>query len=276
MTAGKQNGLGDQLYLHGVNASGRIGSISGIGSPFAPLVVSDITQSAPERLAGLGDGGFSFASWFDSTHAIFDQLSALPRTDVVATYFRGSEVGAVAASVVAKQIGFDPNRTADGGLSLNTAVTGSAGAPLEWGLQATAGSDDFTGTGDGTALIIPGQTSLVQDDGTHGVASTPDAASLDIVGDIDIRARVAANDWTPAAASYLVAKYTTTADQRSYALSLSTAGELVLQWTTDGTAGTLLTKTSTANLSSLAAGALKWVRATLDVNNGAAGNTVNF
>lgn len=215
----------------------------------------------------------AFSSWFDSAHAIFAKLSALPRTDVVASYLRGQAVGSPAASMVAKQIGFDPNRGADGNLTLATSLIANSYG-LRWGLQATAGNDDFTGAGDGTSFVIPGLTSLVQGSGSAAVASTPDAASLDIVGDIDLRVRVAAADWTPSAAQVLIAKWNTSGNQRSYALSLSTAGELVLEWSTAGTAA--ITKTSTANLSALANGAIKWVRATLDVDNGAAGNTTTF
>ncbi len=104
-------------------------------------------------------------------------------------------------------------------------------------------------------------------------ASTPDAASLDITGDIDLRVRVALDDWTPAAESTLIAKYTATGNQRSYALAVTATGALILRWSEDGTAEK--TETSSATLG-LAAGATTWVRATLDVDNGGGDAAANF
>jgi hypothetical protein len=272
----KGSGLGDALYIDSYDLSGDVGSVGGISSPFGVLPLTGINKYAPERTAAALDGTIAFQSWFnpDVGHAHV-KLSALPRTDVLGSYFHGGAVGNVAASCMAKQVGYDGNRGTDGSLTMATNLTAN-GYGLEWGLQATAGIASFTGTGSGTAMIIPGLTSLVQGSGSAAVASTPDTATLDIVGDIDLRVRVAAADWTPAAAQVLIAKWNTSGNQRSYALSLSTAGELVLEWSTSGAVGTVLTKTSTANLSTLAGGAIKWVRATLDVDNGASGNTVAF
>ena len=101
-------------------------------------------------------------------------------------------------------------------------------------------------------------------------ASTPDAAVLDITGDIDLRARVSLDDWTPATNMALVAKWTGAA-QESYMLRVDPAGTLRLLWTTDGSAGTVI-----AVISSVATGftdgTIHWVRGTLDVSTG----NVNF
>jgi hypothetical protein len=104
-------------------------------------------------------------------------------------------------------------------------------------------------------------------------ASTPDAASLDIVGDIDLRVRVAMDDWTPSAESTLIAKYTATGNQRSYALAVTATGALILRWSEDGTVEK--TETSSA-VNTFVNGSTHWVRATLDVDNGAADAAVNF
>lgn len=94
--------------------------------------------------------------------------------------------------------------------------------------------------------------------------STPDSAAVDIVGDIDLRMRLSMTDWTPAAISYLLTKFTT-GGQISYLLSVTAAGALQLEWSTDGSA--VSTATSTV-ATSVADGAVKWVRCAVDVDDG--------
>lgn len=115
---------------------------------------------------------------------------------------------------------------------------------------------------------------LVLNGTSPGRAATPDTAALDIVGDIDVRVHVAMNDWTPAGTQTFLSKSTASGSQRSWQFNITTAGALVFIWSADGVA--TLTATSTANLSATANGALQWVRATLDVNNGASGRDVKF
>lgn len=149
----KQSGLGDQLYIDGYDLSGDVGAIGSISAPLGVLEVTDITESAPERLAGLADGAMSFTSWFNvDVGRAHDRLSNLPTADVMACYFRGSTIGAPAASMYAKQIGYDPNRGADGSLSFATALTASAATGLEWGDQLTAGKRTDTSATNGTSL----------------------------------------------------------------------------------------------------------------------------
>ena len=116
-----------------------------------------------------------------------------------------------------------------------------------------------------TLLRLPGQSG--------NYASTPDVGTLDIVGDLDLRVEAALDDWTPAATQALIGKWTSSGDQRSYRLSVTAAGNLELEWSTDGVAVT--TKTSTAAVT-FAAAERRWVRATLDVDNGASGSDVKF
>lgn len=105
--------------------------------------------------------------------------------------------------------------------------------------------------------------------GSH--ASTPDAAALDIVGDIDIRVRVAPDDWTPGADAALLSK-SSSSGTTGYELRLLTTGALLLLW---GDGAAALTATSSV-LSGVTNGQEMWVRATLDVNNGAAGRDIKF
>lgn len=120
-------------------------------------------------------------------------------------------------------------------------------------------------------------------DGTNGFvsfpvagnfASSPDSAALDITGDIDIKAKVTMNDWTPSDPKYVVGKYETT-NERSYWLAITTSGFLSLTVSTDGTSGTQVSGSSSI-ATGLADGATKWVRATLDVNDGAGNRVYKF
>ena len=106
-------------------------------------------------------------------------------------------------------------------------------------------------------ITIPGTAS--------NYMSTPDAAALDITGDIDIRARVAMTDWTPSALQAIIAKRG--AAGRSYQLNVNTDGTLQLVFSANGTVD--ITRSSTV-ATGLTDGTQKWVRATLDVVNPAA------
>ena len=99
---------------------------------------------------------------------------------------------------------------------------------------------------------------------------TPDAASLDIVGDIDVRFDADFTSWRDT--SNLVTKWTQTGNQRSYALYVGSSGVLRWVWSTTG-ADTIFVS-STIPLPSVQGRVA--VRATHDVNNGAGGNTVTF
>lgn len=59
--------------------------------------------------------------------------------------------------------------------------------------------------------------------------------SLRIVGDIDVRAKVAADDYTPAGVQGIVNKFLTTGNQRSYNMNIQPAGAVQLVITEDGT-----------------------------------------
>jgi len=119
-------------------------------------------------------------------------------------------------------------------------------------------------TSDG--LVLPGVA------GNH--ASVPNAAPLQITGDITLVARVALTDWTPSATQTVLAKWIASGSQRSYNLSVTSAGRLFMQWSEDGIA------TSTSATSSVAPtvadGDTLWIAANLDVDNGAAGRTTQF
>ncbi len=151
---GKQTGLGDNLYVSGFNISGDVGSLGRIGGGPAPLEVTAIDKSAFERIGGLRDGSIEFVSFFNDTAGqVHDALSALPRTDVILTYCRGTEAGSPAACMVAKQINYDYTRADDGSLTANTQAQAN-GYGIEWGRQLTSGVDQDTSAGNGDSLDL--------------------------------------------------------------------------------------------------------------------------
>jgi hypothetical protein len=103
---------------------------------------------------------------------------------------------------------------------------------------------------------------------------TADKAVLDITGDIDIRADIQPDRWTGGAAHLIAGKYVTTANQRSWLVYLDTYGYVHIIWSPDGTSASRINVSSTAPVPMT--GPRLTIRVTLDVNNGAAGNTTAF
>jgi hypothetical protein len=160
-------------------------------------------------------------------------------------------------------------------------IAGTTGLPAAAALrQVYPTTDLLTGVAsyyvDATTPQNWGSLGYVYLDGVAGnYLSVPDASNLDITGDIDLRAYVALDDWTPAAASAtLISKYITTGNQRSYRLQVATNGTLQLTWSAAGTAASGTVGSTVAP--TIADGSPLWVRATLDVDNGASGNTATF
>jgi hypothetical protein len=148
----KQSGLGDNFFFAGYDLSGDVGSLSRIGGGPALLEVTGINKSGIERIGGLRDGGIEFTAFFnDAAGQAHPVLSALPTTDRIATYCRGTTLGNPAACMVAKQINYDPTRNADGSLT-ETIQTLANGYGLEWGEQHTAGKRTDTAATNGTGV----------------------------------------------------------------------------------------------------------------------------
>lgn len=135
-------------------------------------------------------------------------------------------------------------------------------------VSAPAGLDNY--------LLLPGDW----DSGSS--ASTPDHADLDIVGDLDVRIDIEPRTWRPVDRGFnpllggygLARKWTSVGNQRSYGLVLDADGLLSLSWSTDGTEAGMITAVSTAAVP--ATSTRLALRATIDVNNGAAGKDINF
>ncbi|MEV0115882.1 hypothetical protein AB0H77_21975 [Streptomyces sp. NPDC050844] len=108
-------------------------------------------------------------------------------------------------------------------------------------------------------------------------ASTPDTAALDITGDLDIRIDATLANWLPPAASgvtetvELIGKFNS--GQKSWLVGMRD-GRLYVEWSADGS--TSLSASSTVAPVIPGGGGRLAIRVTLDVNNGASGNTVRF
>lgn len=118
-------------------------------------------------------------------------------------------------------------------------------------------------------VSVPGPTSYLElDGGAANCASTPDAAALDITGDLDLRWE-GETDWNQAGAHVLIGKWEPTGNQKAYMLRLED-GALLLHQSLDGFVGQFYS-TPLPALPQHAA-----VRVTLDIDNGAGGRTCRF
>lgn len=106
--------------------------------------------------------------------------------------------------------------------------------------------------------------------------STPDAATLDVTGDIDVRIDAALTNWLNAAdglkTTALAGKLGGPASDKSWFFGVR-SNKLYFEWSADGT--NVLAASSTLQLPLTPSGRMS-VRATLDVDNGAAGRTITF
>lgn len=146
----KQNGLGDALYVGGTDVSGDINSLSSISGSQATIDVTDITQSAHSRLGGQRDGMIEFVSYFDPAlaHPVF---SALPTSDVVVMYCRGTALGGPCAAMVAKQLNYDGSRSQSGEFTFKVSAQANAFG-LEWGVLLTPGMRTDTAATNGSSI----------------------------------------------------------------------------------------------------------------------------
>ena len=141
-----------------------------------------------------------------------------------------------------------------------------------WGgstLTTQLGSTITADSNDPKYLAWSGENYLYLPGVASNYASAADSAALSITGDIDIRCKVAPDQWLEG--SWLITKSASTAD--AYSFSRGATGLLSLTWT--NAAGTVTSKNSTASYS-FTDGTTQWLRVTLDVDNGASGNDVKF
>ncbi|MFD6113596.1 hypothetical protein ACFWG0_26285 [Streptomyces yangpuensis] len=157
----KQSGLGDALYIAGYDLSGDIGAVNSIGGGPALLEVTGIDKSAFERIGGLRDGRIDYTSFFNPTLGrAHSRLSALPTSDVIISYYRGTTLGGASANLVAKQLNHDGTRADDGAFTFVGNNQGN-GYGLEWGTSLTAGKrTDGSATNGSSVDFGTGSTSF--------------------------------------------------------------------------------------------------------------------
>lgn len=150
----KQTGLGDNLYIAGYDLSGDIGAVNSIGGGPAAGEVTGINKSAMERIGLVRDGRMDYTAFFNpATDRSHERLSALPMSDVIMTYFRGTTLGGASANLVAKQLNHDGTRADDGAFTFAGANQGN-GYGLEWGMSLTAGKRTDTTATNGTSVDL--------------------------------------------------------------------------------------------------------------------------
>lgn len=148
----KQSGLGDNLYVAGYDFSGDIGALDTISGGFSPIEDTGIDKYGMERMRGLRSGEIKYTSFFNKAAGQEHlRLSPLPTTDQIMTYCRGTTLAKPAASMVAKQIGYDGKRTNKGELTFEIDAQ-STGASLEWCVQLTAGKRTDGSATNGTGV----------------------------------------------------------------------------------------------------------------------------
>lgn len=148
----KQSGLGARLFVGGYDLSGDVQSVGNVGGGCGVLDVTGIDKSAHERIGGVRDGRIEMTTFFNpSASQAHPVLSVLPTTDVNLSYLVGAVLGDPAASLVAKQVGYDGNRAADGMFTFGVNAQAN-GYGLVWGRTLTAGLRTDTAATNGTGI----------------------------------------------------------------------------------------------------------------------------
>lgn len=222
----KSSGLGDNFYVDGYDLSGDTQMLGGIGGSVGVLDVTGIDKSAHERIGGLRAGVMNWTSFFNPaashSHA---KLKTLPRTDVVESYFRGTTLGNSAASMVGKQIGYNPNRGADGSLLL-TVESQSNGYGLCWGRMLTAGLRTDVAATNGASINTVASASFGWAMAVHLIALTGANITISVEDSANDIAWVALSGATTTAMSAAGAQWvvasSSTATVRQYLRAVTT------------------------------------------------------
>lgn len=147
-----KSGLGSNLYIDGVDLSGDIGALSAISSRSQLLSIPSIDVSGQKRIHGRRDGEISFNSWFNDAAAQEHLTLRGQRTaDRIASWFQAaSALGDPVASMVCKQVNYDPTLGQDGSLAMAIQALATQGVGLEWGEALTAGKRTDSGATNGS------------------------------------------------------------------------------------------------------------------------------
>jgi hypothetical protein len=163
-------------------------------------------------------------------------------------------------------------------------IDGTIVANPDFGAQASGTTSFADSTGKTWTVYAPGAISnvpmvpasgsaLVLTGAVGSYATTPDTTALDITGDLDVRVHAALDDWTPGSTQTLASKWLPSPDRQFIFDVLATTGVIRLHWSTTGSNQITVSSTVAPTVSD---GDALWVRATLDVDNGAAGRDIRF
>jgi len=150
---------------------------------------------------------------------------------------------------------------------------GTSGHPISYGAKAgdspeVSGADDWLASSVlSRALYFP--TGLANGD----YVSTADAASLDIIGDIELRIDVLLPDWTPASDCLLITKWGANPNCSYRFMVQGTSGNLAFYTDPDGDYGDASYATRGQSFTD---GQRVQIRVTKDVDNGSVGNDTAF
>lgn len=151
----KKSGAGGNLYLGGYDLSGDVNALTTVRGGIGVIDGTGINSSAVERLATHRNGEIGLSVFFnDATDQAHLALRGLPTADVHLMYLPvGVVLGDVVASMVAKQVSYDPTRGNDGSLLIAVqALSTGAVVGLEWGRMGTAGKRTDTAATNGTSV----------------------------------------------------------------------------------------------------------------------------
>jgi hypothetical protein len=154
----KSSGIGQRLFLQGLDVSGDIGSFASLRSSMQTLDVTSIQDSAMVRIAGMRDGEITFNCFFNNATAeTHDALAALPTTNVLALMLTSTTAGQPVIALTAKQVNYDWVRGQDGSMAGTVQLLAASGVPLEYGLLLAAKTTHASAT-DETGIDFGAQT----------------------------------------------------------------------------------------------------------------------
>jgi hypothetical protein len=125
----------------------------------------------------------------------------------------------------------------------------------------------------GAPTIAAGAGGYLQGDGTNGKYFTvPDSVANSVTGDIDVRVKANMVNWATPGTPHLLSKWSGVVATSSYSFALSSTGKLVLDWSNGAAQNAAWSTVATG----AANGADLWIRAAMQVNNGAGSSVVTF
>lgn len=156
----KRSGLGAFLLVGGVDLSGDTCSIDALGCPRGTYQMNGLPAVAQERQYGKRDGNLSVTTFYNkaagAAHATY---KTLPTADLDLMTGFSTTIGEGAASIRAKQIGYNGTREADGQFKLKvdtqsngSGAAASLGMGLEYGRLLTAGKRTDTAAANGASV----------------------------------------------------------------------------------------------------------------------------